>query len=149
LTHHTVVPTTEYVAGFLFANGGYAVVLIRKEKPAWQAGLLNAVGGKIEPNETPEQAMRREFIEEAGVDVDSWKKFCVLQGEGFRVHFFSTFDTAKYNAVQSCTNEQVIRTYIDRIKPSACLPNVIWLISMALAMDRDRADHFVIEERYQ
>lgn len=55
-----------YVAGFLFSENLLSVALIRKEKPAWQKGCLNAIGGKIEENETPFEAMKREFTEEAG-----------------------------------------------------------------------------------
>jgi 8-oxo-dGTP pyrophosphatase MutT (NUDIX family) len=29
------------------------VLLIEKQKPAWQRGKLNGVGGKIEPGENP------------------------------------------------------------------------------------------------
>jgi len=36
---------TEYVLGFLMDN--YRVVLIEKQRPAWQKGLLNGVGGHI------------------------------------------------------------------------------------------------------
>jgi 8-oxo-dGTP diphosphatase len=165
---------THYVAGFLFNNGGYSVVLVRKSKPEWQKGKLNAVGGKIDswrhdgncairtiandidtPNfnpcdcggETPAQAMRREFKEEAGVDVETWKEFCVLSGDGFVVHFFSAFDTAAYNAAHSAEEEQIIKTYVDKLG-AACLPNVKWLIPMALSMKDDRAERFEVKEVY-
>ena len=42
-----------YCAGFLFDPEKELVVLIEKQKPAWQKGKLNAVGGKIEQGETP------------------------------------------------------------------------------------------------
>ena len=51
----------EYVVGFMFSEE------ILKNKPDWQAGRLNGVGGKVEPNEYPDQAMVREFEEETGV----------------------------------------------------------------------------------
>ena len=59
-------PKKTYVAGFLFSPDRSRVLLIRKNRPAWQAGKLNGLGGKIEPGETPPQAMRREFREEQG-----------------------------------------------------------------------------------
>lgn len=55
----------QYVVG-LAVNQGW-VALIRKAKPAWQAGRLNGIGGKVEPGEDPQLAMAREFEEEAGV----------------------------------------------------------------------------------
>lgn len=42
------------------------VLVVEKHRPAWQKGRLNLVGGKIEPAETPEQAVIRELQEETG-----------------------------------------------------------------------------------
>jgi hypothetical protein len=38
----------EYVCGFMFANDFTEVALIRKNKPEWQRGKLNGIGGKVE-----------------------------------------------------------------------------------------------------
>src|SRR5687767_2261708 len=57
------------------------VLLVRKARPEWQAGLLNGIGGKIQhlpirPQDTELrwesslEAMRREFTEETGLSVD-------------------------------------------------------------------------------
>ena len=54
----------EYVLGFLFSADLERVVLVEKSKPAWQRGLLNGVGGAIEPGESPAGSMDREFHEE-------------------------------------------------------------------------------------
>lgn len=43
------------------------VLLVLKDKPAWQKGRLNLVGGKVEPGETPVQAAVRELKEESGL----------------------------------------------------------------------------------
>jgi len=43
------------------------VLLVHKNRPAWQAGRYNLPGGKVEPGETPEHAARRELLEEAGI----------------------------------------------------------------------------------
>lgn len=55
---------------FVWSFSGYKntaqVLLVQKNKPAWQRGRLNLVGGKIEAGETPEQAALRELEEEAG-----------------------------------------------------------------------------------
>ena len=56
----------EYVLGFMFNEAESKVLLVWKNRPAWQAGKLNGVGGKIEAGETPVQAMNREFAEETG-----------------------------------------------------------------------------------
>src|SRR5436190_15473444 len=98
---------TRYVAGFLFTNDGRAVVLVRKNKPAWQKGRLNGVGGKVEGDETPAAAMQREFREEAGVDIpaDAWQEVVVLEGHGFAVHFFRLFDTQAFSFATTVEGE--------------------------------------------
>jgi 8-oxo-dGTP diphosphatase len=53
-----------YSAGFLFSKDYKQVLLIKKEKPDWQRGLYNGVGGKVEPGETELNCMIREFEEE-------------------------------------------------------------------------------------
>lgn len=57
----------DYVVGYCFSPLQLAVALIKKNKPEWQQGKLNGVGGKVEPLESPQHAMAREFYEEAGV----------------------------------------------------------------------------------
>ena len=47
----------KYVTGFLFSPDKQSVVLITKNRPKWQENKLNGVGGKIELNETPLEAM--------------------------------------------------------------------------------------------
>lgn len=82
-----------YVAGFALSRDRRYVLLIRKARPSWQRGKLNAIGGKVDPGETPRQAMAREFSEEAGVYTrpDHWDHFATLEfGAGSRVLFFRT-----------------------------------------------------------
>jgi 8-oxo-dGTP pyrophosphatase MutT (NUDIX family) len=57
---------TEYVVGFVFDPDESHLLLIWKNRPAWQAGKLNGPGGKRENGETPLAAMEREFGEETG-----------------------------------------------------------------------------------
>lgn len=56
-----------YVLGFTFSPTFSHVLLLWKNRPAWQAGKLNGIGGKIEEGETAEEAMAREFTEETGI----------------------------------------------------------------------------------
>lgn len=46
-------------------------ILLSKKKRGFGMGILNGVGGKLEPNETPEQAMVREAKEEIGITLNN------------------------------------------------------------------------------
>jgi 8-oxo-dGTP diphosphatase len=142
----------EYVVGFLFDDQRQLVVLIQKTKPDWQAGKWNGVGGKIEPtDDSPEGAMSREFEEETGVVIPAsdWQGFATLgNGDTWAVHFHRAF--APYNTVfrAKTTTEEEVRTFWLHSMPTNIIPNVKWLIEMALSMDKDRATDFQIVEQY-
>lgn len=120
-----------YVVGFLFDVGLQHVVLIRKNRPEWQSGCLNGVGGHIEDGESPHDAMVREFREETGVTVNEWRGFCDHTWEsGARVHFF----VAKGNIaeVQTTTNEEIVTIAVSDLYGWAIVSNFVWLIHMAI-----------------
>lgn len=85
-----------YVLGFMFSPDAELVALICKDKPAWQKGALNGIGGKIEEGETPIEAMVREFEEETGCKTskEQWNYYALMTGNndggegGFLCHCF-------------------------------------------------------------
>lgn len=135
-----------YVAGFLFSSDFERVVLIEKQKPDWQKGLLNGVGGKIEPGETPEEAMRREFMEETGMDVEDWTEYTTLGGEGWRVHFF--YGIGNVEAAVTLTDELVLVRRVDDLWALPVIQNLQWLIPMAITFGNgtENAARFTITE---
>lgn len=61
------VKVIEVVGGIIRRNGKY---LLGKRPPGkFQGGLWEFVGGKIEPGETPEQALARECMEEIALPI--------------------------------------------------------------------------------
>ncbi|MGW0017068.1 (deoxy)nucleoside triphosphate pyrophosphohydrolase [Rhodococcus sp. NPDC003382] len=62
----------EVVAAALFRNG--RLLLAQRTGPAELAGLWELPGGKVEPGETVEDALRRELREELGVDVSGGER---------------------------------------------------------------------------
>ncbi len=68
------------------------LLFIKKARPAWQAGRWNMPGGKVEPGETPEKAIRREVQEETGLDPSMFSHpeyaGCVRGSDGHKVDFF-------------------------------------------------------------
>lgn len=131
----------EYVVGFCFDVERERVVLIRKLKPAWQAGKLNGVGGKVELNETHIQAMVREFAEETGVTTEpnDWMRYAKLSGKYFDMQVFCMFDNSVLTKVKTVEDEKVEIHWLDSkwIKSQA-ISNLPWLISLALDTDQPR-----------
>lgn len=124
---------TLYVSGFMYSPGHKKVVLIQKKKPAWQEGLLNGVGGKIENGETPEMAMAREFKEETGVSTppEAWKVFSTITGEGkYKIYFLSATHS-DYIHAQTIEAEEVGIYEVDAL-PDHVIHNLKWLIPMSL-----------------
>lgn len=129
-----------HVVGFLFAYDRTAVVLIQKDtadKPsqAWQHGMWNGVGGKVEQGETSRQAMQREFREEALIDTGLWQFFGELRGKRHCLHFF-TLDWVPGIGQARQQEKELVRWWmveaaLDLLKIGKLVPNLSWLLPMA------------------
>lgn len=60
----------KYVVGIAVDPDRTHGLFVLKNRPVWQAGFLNGVGGKIEDGESPAEAMVREFYEETKIRTD-------------------------------------------------------------------------------
>jgi 8-oxo-dGTP diphosphatase len=91
---------TQYVLGFAFNQSKDFVVLILKNKPAWQKGCFNGIGGKREPDETFPQAMVREFKEETGLqtDINEWSAIGQMKGSDWECDLFTISDDSLMDA---------------------------------------------------
>ncbi len=140
---------TEYVVGFLFGPSDKAVALIRKNRPDWQKGLLNGIGGKIEPGESPYNAMVREFKEETGLFLGlGWTRFaCLKTNHDSLVYFFFNRSKEIYG-IESKTDEHVDIYSARNFARHGSLPNLSWLIPMALSFSKgEKCRWFDIQER--
>ena len=126
-------PPKEWVAGFLFLNN--SVALIRKARPEWQRGKLNGVGGKVEKGETPHKAMDREWSEETEAPSQIWFKFSTLDWSGGRVHFFAARTEKAPWSFRRDTDERVEWYAVEETTFAQAIPNLRWLIPMALDKD--------------
>lgn len=106
---------THYVLGFAFTEDGNKVILIEKQKPEWQKGLYNGVGGKIEGDDASgPDAMQREFKEETGLDIkaDDWHYVGNMVGKDWTVSVYSVF-TDRVAECKTCTDEKIKLVRID------------------------------------
>jgi 8-oxo-dGTP diphosphatase len=142
-----MIKKLNYVVGFAFSADRSKVVLIHKNRPAWQAGKLNGVGGKIDPGEVAIDAMCREFYEECGVQTapEDWHYYTKVQGRDGDVFFYRMFDDKALNA-KTCLDEEVliVDTKLDDIRTRS-LSNLAWLIGIALD---ETQPHFFVEANY-
>lgn len=120
---------TKYVCGFAF-DDNENVALIRKERPEWQKGFLNGVGGHVEEGEDSHEAMVREFKEEAGLIVSTWEHFVTLKGGIWSCDFYRAF-SVDLTAVKTMTDEEIV-VCSARLVSFDALVNLQWLIPLAL-----------------
>lgn len=145
-----------YCLGFFFDLEFKWVALIKKEKPDYQKGKLNGIGGRIEEGETPHQAMVREFEEETALKTEppQWHHYGRLHGRGdWEVHLF--WGTGNVAYVRSATSEEVGKYTVQGVLlgivqdlAGPTMGNVKWLIQMALAVAKgeDGCTSFDVQE---
>lgn len=126
----------KYVLGFAFSQDLKQVVLIQKQKPEFQFGKFNGVGGKIEIGETSLEAMQREFLEETNCPSGAqWKKFVILNSKTWTCEcFFTVLNSIQLQMIETAESELIVKAHIDNL-PSNCMRNIHWLIPMALNWD--------------
>lgn len=123
-----------YVVGLLFDEALNEVLLIRKKRPTWMAGLLNGIGGLVEENETPGYAMARECHEETTLQISDWEEIChiYLERVDLSLFFFTAVgDLSK--AVQNTDEElEIFKVkYLGVNEVVDILADLLWLIPMA------------------
>lgn len=119
----------DYVVGFLFSTTQEDVVLIQKNRPAWQAGLLNGPGGKVEDGEWRDDAMEREFFEETGAKISLWRRYHTYNFPKGRVSFYvASADTE----IVSMTDETVYWYSLAQLDNLPLVDNLRWALPMAL-----------------
>ena len=123
---------TLYTLGFIFDPTMGRVVLIEKQRPMWQKGKLNGIGGKIEKDERSIMCIVRETREESGIETSEseWMHVAVLSGPDWHMDVFTTVQDAT-RAIPRTLTDEVVGWYEIAALPEAVLPNVSWLIHLA------------------
>jgi len=133
---------TDYVLGFAFNESMKQVVLVKKNRPDWQAGKYNGIGGKIEEGECATDAMVREFKEETNVYIKhvEWKDFGYIYGlhnkESFRIWCFRTV-TNDVLQVETTTDEEIFVMPVSDALRLTLVPNAAIMLTTALSDEFD------------
>lgn len=102
----------QYTLGFAFGRAnrpwkGECVALIEKAPGTPNAGKLNGLGGRIEPNESTHECMVREFQEEAGLLVPEWDFFGdMTSSKDWKVFLYRALDV-DLSQIRTMTEEHV------------------------------------------
>lgn len=151
----------EMVVGFVFDTELKNVFLIKKNRPEWQDGLINGIGGKIEGYESPYKAMVREFQEETGQSVSSstnfrnskishfvetFQHYVTINGPGWRVYYFTAI-VEPLHIYENPTDEELLIVPV-RDLPKNTVFNLNWLIPLALDDDMMRPIIFYDKTKY-
>lgn len=147
-----------FVIGFAFTPDPLPytrVLMIRKIKPAWQAGKLNGVGGKIDhytekryPGcrevtlETPIEAMVREFHEETGVlsEGADWHLYAIMHNgaHAHQVFCYESREARLFEEAETMEAEELVRVPVNTIMHPEQWPLIPNLPSkVMLALDRE------------
>jgi 8-oxo-dGTP diphosphatase len=120
--------TKEYVLGFVFNEEGDRVLLIHKQRPDYQQGKWNGLGGKIEDGEIPKMAMMREFFEECGIFLSKWEDRGRFGNDEWCVHVLTGI--ADIEQAQQTTDEPVQSFPITDLPFMTTMPHTSWLINL-------------------
>lgn len=122
-----------YTLGFVFTPDYRHVLLVLKNRPAWQVGKLNGLGGKVEAGETPLAGMVRELTEESAlvIPAEQWVASNTMESPGWRVEVFAAIWTGDVAAAQTMTGEGEINWHPTQPLPNHVIDNLRWLVPMA------------------
>ena len=147
---------TYMTCGFAFmglGNPGFEeVLLIQKNRPKWQAGKLNGIGGKAEASDGYIQdCMSREFFEEAGLLIPSenwtWFMSCEYGRLNMVDYFAIELSPADFMLAHSKTDEKIVRVPVGFVHLYDILPNLHWIIPLArYTLLRDSMDSKIPRE---
>jgi ADP-ribose pyrophosphatase YjhB (NUDIX family) len=159
-------PSHVYTVGLIFQMENYApfdeqwMLLVKKDRPEWQAGRYNGAGGKVEPKEWPRNCVEREVFEETGISLaGAGRLICILHcstpSDPYSVVYFywALAPFEKMREAQQTPRKEPCRLL--RVKDvmadnTGAILNLRWLVQMArnMMVGGEYATHFEIFERY-
>jgi 8-oxo-dGTP diphosphatase len=122
-----------FTLGFIFNQNFSEVLLMHKNRPDWQAGKINGVGGEIKPKEKSIDCIVREVKEEAGVKTQKkdWAYFGKLRADSCRVDLYALRYMGSASGFCTTTDEKVEWFKVNHL-PDNVIDHLNWMILLAL-----------------
>jgi 8-oxo-dGTP diphosphatase len=122
-----------FVLALLYSANLRQVVLMHRARPEWQAGRVNALGGRLLPGESAEAAARREVREECGVDLSEWREVLVWEDAEYVMHVMRGV-SAQARDARTLEDQEVFLADVNAL-PANVIENLRWLVPLALDAD--------------
>lgn len=129
-----------FCVGYAINEKGTRVALVEEYSHAAkivgidQPDALNGIGGLVQPRETYQRAMAREFKQKAGVLPTSraWRLVAIVEGSDYRIHVFTLrIHRHDWQRIRSATIAKVRRVSTRRL-PLSCHHEVRAFVALAL-----------------
>ena len=106
---------------------------MRRTRPVWQAGRVNALGGRLLQGEGAAAAARREVREECGVDVPEWREVLVWEDAEYVMHVMRA-ESERAREARTLEDQEVFLADVNAL-PDNVIDNLRWLVPLALDAD--------------
>ena len=122
----------KFSLGFVFDASLERVLLIHKNRPDWQKGKLNGIGGKVEDGEDGLECMVRETLEETDLKIAStdWKHFAQIHDTYGLVDVYAVVYVGPQSDAKNAEDQEVEWVGCQQL-PTNVIKNLRWLIPAA------------------
>ena len=122
-----------YTVGFIFNPNFSKVLLVEKNRPDWQRGHLNGVGGHIEPGEESAACIAREGVEETNLKtrLEDWTFVGDMKTADWRVDVYAHIHAGAPDDAKTATDEKIAWHDVSPL-PAAVLSNLHWLVPLSI-----------------
>lgn len=130
-----------YTVGFVMSSDLSEVLLMRKNRPTWQKGLLNGVGGRREFDESYTGCMMREFREETGVETcpEDWRLIGRLYFPEAELAVYASMSQLAFMHARTTTDEELVRVKLSELGDHPVVDNVPALLDLCERSFRSEA----------
>lgn len=131
-----------YTLGFIFDPTFTHVLLMHKNRPDWQVGKLNGVGGKIEDGEESIDCIVREVREETALNTqpEEWVLCGRMGADTWWVDIYALVYRGNMADAQTLTDEKIEWFPVNKL-PDTIISNLSWYIPMTI--DKLKHDEFL------